>query len=473
MKYTITFLVIFLSLFKVYSQKEWTLEECINYARENNLTIRLQQLNVDMAKLSLTQSKAALLPGVNASATHSYNYGQTVDRFTNQFVNDRVQSNNFYVSGNVTVFNGFILLNSWKQKMIDLQASQFDAEQIEDDISLNIASAYLQILYNMEMVDNAMRQLEVTKLQVERTTMLYEAGSVSKGDLLSMEAQLASEEATLISAQNQLDLSYLTLAQMLYLEDVNSFHIAVPEIALSDSNLMTLESPDNIYNYALNNQPEIKASELRVESAQKSLQIARGARYPSLTLSGSWGTGYSSGSQSISGFNIDGIDTIGYTSESPTELVYTPAYSYEYEVTPFADQIRDNVNKTVGLNLTIPLFNGLSTHTNIQLAKISLETAQINFEQSKLNLRQTIQQAHADAMAAFKNYLAAAKQVSALREAFIYMEERYNVGMATPVEYSDSKNRLIEAESQLLQSKYEYVFRTRILDFYLGKEIKI
>lgn len=473
MKYTITFLVIFLSLFKVYSQKEWTLEECIDYARKNNLTIRQQHLNVDMAKILLTQSKAAFLPGVNASATHSYNYGQTIDRFTNQFVNDRVRSNNFYVSGNVTIFNGFILLNSWKQKLIDLKVSEYEAEKIEDDISLNIASAYLQILYNIEMVNNAKRQLELTRLQVDRTRMLYDAGSVSKGNLLSMEAQLASEEATLIKYQSQLDISYLTLAQMLYLEDVNSFRIAVPEIALSDSNLMTLESPDNIYKYAVSNQPDVKAYELRVQSAEKSLQIARGGRYPSLTLSGSWGTGYSSGSQSLSGFSFSGFDTIGFTSESMTEYVLSPAYSYEYEVTPFADQIKDNVNKTIGLNLTIPLFNGLSTHTNVQMAKISLETARINYEQSKLNLRQTIQQAHADAMAAFKNYLAAAKQVSALRESFKYMEERYNVGMATPVEYSDSKNKLIEAESQLLQAKYEYVFRTRILDFYLGKEIKL
>lgn len=473
MRYTITFFLVMFSLLQVHAQKEWSLEECINYARENNLNIRLQNLNVEMAELSLTQSKAALLPGVNASATHNYNYGQTVDPFTNQFVNDRVQSNNFYISGNVTVFNGFILLNSWKQKAIELRASKYDAEQMEDDISLSIASAYLQILFNMEMVENAKNQLKVTQQQVDRTTLLYDAGSISKGDLLGMEAQLASEEASLINAQSQLEISYLTLAQMLDLEDVNSFRVAVPEIALSDSNIMSLENPDNIYNFAVNNQPQVKASELRVESAEKNLQIARGGRYPRLTLSGSWGTGYSSGRQSVTGFSFDGIDTIGYTSESINEYVMTPAYSYEYEISPFADQIKDNVNKTVGLNLSIPLFNGLATHTNVQMARISLESAQINYQQSKLNLQKTIQQAHADAMAAFKNYLAAAKQVSALRESFKYMEERYTVGLANPVEYSDAKNKLIEAESQLLQSKYEYVFRARILDFYLGKEIKL
>lgn len=473
MRYLFLFIAFYLSFFQLKAQKEWSLEECINYAKENNLNIRLQNLNVEMAQWSLIQSKASMLPGVNASATHTYNYGRTVDMFTNQFVSDRVQSNNFYISGNVTVFNGFVLLNSWKKKILDLQAAEYDAEKMEDDISLSIASAYLQILFNMEMLQNVVSQLEVTNQQVDRTKLLFEAGSVSKGDFLSMEAQAASEEANVVNAKNQLDISYLTLAQMLDLEDVSSFRITIPEISISDSSFIALENPDNIYSFALSNQADVIASEIRVKGAEKNLQIARGSRYPSLMLSGSWGTGYSGGSKSIMGYNFIGYDTIGFTSEAVNEYVMSPSYSYDYEVTPFADQIKDNVNKTIGLNLSIPIFNGLSTHTAVQQAKISMESARITYEQSKLNLRKTIQQAHADAMASFKSYLAAEKQLSALSESFKYMEERYNVGMATPVDYSDAKNKLIQAGSELLQAKYEYVFRTRILDFYLGKEIKL
>lgn len=457
----------------IQAQKFWTLEECVLYARENNLTIRLQQLNIQLAELSMTQSKAALLPGVSAGASHSYNYGRTVDMFTNQFATDRVQSNNFYLSGNITLFNGFRLINSWKQSQMEAEATRMDAQQTTDDISLSIATAYLQVLYAIELANNAENQLQITRQQMERTLKLFNAGAVSKGNLLSIEAQVASEESQLVSAQNQLQMSYLTLAQMLDLKDVTGFQVAVPKVSDLDTAAFLLLNPLDVYAFAEKNQPGVQAAEFRVNIAEKNLDIARSGRYPILSLSGSFGTGYSGASKSITGVNMNGFDTLGVTSESLIEYVLTPSYTYDYEVTPFADQIKDNMNKSIGLSLTIPIFNRFSTNTSINQAKINMDMARINFEQSKLNLQKTIQQAYYDASGAYKKYLATKKQVSALSESFKYMEQRFEVGLANPVEYNDAKNKLITAESELLQAKYEFIFRNKILDYYLGREIKL
>ncbi|PKP05091.1 MAG: hypothetical protein CVU11_01460 [Bacteroidetes bacterium HGW-Bacteroidetes-6] len=463
--------IFLLSAFWGYGQKQWSLEECIVYARENNLSLKLQQLNVQLAELSVFRSKAALLPGISAGATHNYNYGRTVDMYTNQFATDRVQSNNFYLSGNVTVFNGFRLINSWKQSELEAEAARLDAVQATQDISLSIATAYLQVLYSLELVNNAQNQLNVTQLQLERTRKLQVAGAVSRGNLLSIEAQAASEESQLVNAENQLSIAYLTLAQMLDLDDVASFQIVVPEIMMPDTAAFLLQNPNDIYRFAESNQPGVQSAEIKIESAEKSLDIARAGRYPSLSLSGSWGSGYSGASRRVTGINMDGYDTTGFTSESINEYVLSPSWSYSYETIPFADQIKDNVNKSIGLTLSVPLFNRFNTSTAIKQAKINVEMAKIGFEQEKRNLQKTIQQAYNDAAGALKRYQAAKKQADALREAFKYMDERFNVGAANPVEYSDSKNKLITAESDMLQARYEFIFRSKILDYYLGKEI--
>lgn len=471
MKTLITFILLAVTIF-TQAQKSWTLEECILHARENNLTIRLQQLSIQLAKLSLRQNQGAFLPSVSAGATHSYNYGRTVDMFTNQFATDRVQSNNFYLSANITVFNGFRLINSWKQAELEYEATTLEAQQTTDDISLSIATAYLQVLYAYELVENAKNQLEVTQLQLERTQKLYNAGSVSKGNYLSIEAQYASEQSQLVSATNQRDMANLTLAQMLDIEDVNSFSIVIPDLSIPDTSSFLLITPEQVYDYASKNQPGVQAADIRVSAAEKGFLIARSGRYPILSLSGSYGTGYSGASKSITGYTASGYDTIGITA-SMTEYVLSPSFSYDYEVTPFADQIQDNMNKSIGLTLTVPIFSRFMTSTSIRQAQVNLDMARINAEQERLNLQKTIQQAYYDALGAYRQYLSSLRQVEALSESFRYMDQRFMVGMATPVDYSDAKNKLSQAESTLLQAKYEFIFRSRILDYYLGREIRL
>lgn len=451
----------------------WSLKQCIDHAIQNNLSLKIQQLTVRSSEIALTQSQLSMLPNLNASATHNYNWGKSVDRYTNQLTTDRIQSNNFYIGSQVTLFNGLQLLNGWKQKMIELHAAEYDLQKLSNDIALNIATAYLQILYNTESYNNAKNQLEITRLQLDKSKKMLDAGAISKGTYLSVEAQFSSEEMTMIDAENNLKLSLLTLAQMLDLPNTSDFSIAFPESLGNDSLLLPAQSSEDIFAFAVKNQPEIMAADLRVRSAEKGLEIARGGRYPSLTLSGSFGTGYSDVSKELSSFSISGYDTLGITTGSPAEYVLGPHYNYTYSTKSFADQIKDNSNKTLGFTLSIPLFNSWSVNTAISQSKINLESARINRQLVEQTMQKTIEQAYADAYGAVKRFIAAKKQYQAYQESFAYNEEKFNVGLITAIDYNDAKNKAGKASSDMLQAKYEFLFRLKILEFYLGHEIKL
>ena len=448
----------------------WTLEDCINHAWENNLQIKQQELGVDIAEQNLLQSRGNLFPSLNANTSHGYNYGRTIDPFTNEFATERVQTNNFAINSGITLFSGLQILNSIRQSKIELEASEHDVGKMRNDIALAIAAAYLQILYSIEMVDIASGQLEITNQQLERTRMLVEAGTQARGALFNMEAQLASEELQLINAKNSLDIAYLDLVQMLDLKDTEGFMIAIPEIDIVEREEYDY-SPLEVYSVARSVQPEIKSSELRVVSAERGLAIAKGARSPMLTLRGAYGTGYSGASRQVTDVIMGEMSEIGITASG--ETVLAPTFEYETQVIPFYDQLEDNLNRSIGLYLTIPIFNNFQVRTSISRSKINLDNARISNQIVKDQLFKGIQQAHADASAALKRYYASEKNVDALNEAFRYTEQRFNVGAANHLEYNDAKNRLAAAESELLQSKYEFVFRTSILDFYMGNPISL
>jgi outer membrane protein len=454
------------------AQQAWSLKQCIDYALKNNIQIRQSQLNVDIAKLDLIQSEAATLPNLNGSASHAYNYGRTVDMYTNQFATQRVQSNNFYLSTNITVFNGFQLLNTIKQNRLNLQASKLDVDKMMNDMSLNIATAYLQILYNYELLDIAKNQVKITQQQVDRMQKIVDVGNSAKGPLLTLQAQAASEEVQVVNAQNQLDLSFLTLTQMLDLDSAKGFDIEKPNIDMTNNKLLLTE-PEKIFAFAVSNQPEIKSSEIKYESAVKGLNIARSSRYPSLSFRASWGTGYSGASKKLSSVEPMGWDTIGVTAEPVPVAVLSPSFSYIYDKTPFNDQIKDNENKSIGLYLSVPLFNNLRTSTAVKRAKINIQNADYNLQTAKNNLNKSVNQAYADARAALNKYNASQKAVDAMQESFKYAEQKFEAGIMNPTDYNDSKNKLTKAKSDLLQSKYEYVFRMKILDFYLGNPITL
>ncbi len=453
--------------------KVWNLEDCIGYARSRNISVKKQLLNVQLRQESLTESKMGLLPSLNAGASHVYNWGQTIDPFTNQFASERVRSNNFYLQSQVVVFSGFQKLNNMRKNQVDLRISEVEVEKMMNDISLNVTTFYLQGLYYIEMQKNARSQLDVVRQQRDRIKILVEAGTLAQGELLNMEAQLAAAELQSIEADNNLELALLQLAQLIDLEDTRGFMIAVPAVSAPEENV-SLSSPDQVLAYALKNQPEILASEYRVESAGKDLDIARGANSPTISLGGSWGTGYSGAAKEKDPNSATEIYTypVGITQNS-MDTVLAFGTRYDLRVKPFKDQLEANENKSFGIYLNIPVFNGLRTRTNINRAKLAVTNAELDLQLTRNNLRKLIVQSHADAQAALKRYFSATKKLAAQTESFHYASQKYAVGMLTAVEFNQNKDELNKAQSELLQAKYDFIFKTKILDFYEGKPLLI
>lgn len=469
LKKTIALAICMVAGFSTFAQDTWSLQQCVDYAIKNNIQIKQTQLNTELSKTNLTQSEASVLPNFNANASNYYNYGKTIDQFTNSFATEKVRSDRYSLQANVSLFNGLQAYNTIKQNQLNLSASKYDVEKMVSDISLYVASAYLKILFDMELLDIAKQQVLLSKAQVDRTKKLVDAGSVAKGNLLNIEAQTANEELQVVNAQNNLDIDYLSLTQLLELTDAKNFKIArpaVPELL----NAEIKEDVGAIYQNALSNRPEIKSAEIKLKSAQKGISIAKGAYSPQLTMGGSYGSGYSGLSKRLVGEPSYGIAPTGYFTSS-NEAVLGPVLLNSFEKTPYSKQINDNINKSFGFNLSIPIFNGFQVKSAVSRAKINTANAQLNLESAQKQLYKSIQQSYADAQAALKKYAATQIAVSSLRESFQYSEQRFTLGMLNPLEYNDAKNKLTKAESDLVQAKYDFVFKQNILNFYQGKPI--
>jgi len=434
------FLLLLVLAFPVKGQEEpWSLERCIAYALDNNITLKQQSLGIDVAKNNLTQAKLNLLPSVNSGLSNSFRFGRSVDPLTYEFTTENSKGASFYASGDLELFKGFQNWNTIGRNKLDLDKSLKDLEKAKNDLALNIARMYLQVLFNEELHDIAVQQVEITQQQVERTRKMVDAGALPKGDLYEIQAQLSSEELNEVNAKNQLDLSYLDLAQLLDLKDPESFRIDRPAF---ESLRVTEELGDveGIYQSALNTLPQITSAHLNLKSLEKDLQIARGRVSPTLSMSSSYGTGYS---DLLKDFQTG-------------------------QIMPLQDQLDYTSQTSLGFNLNVPIFNGWTTRTAIRNARLSVASGKYDLELVQNQLLKEIQQAYADASASLRQFRATGKSVQSLEESFRYADQKYNLGMLTTLDYNVSKNNLTKARSELLQAKYNYIFSTRILDFYRG-----
>ena len=467
-KLFILLLIIVLSSVNIDAQQTWTLEQCVDYAIENNIQVKQKALNTEMTENNLKQSRLNLLPNLNGNIGRNYSFGRAVDPYTNEFNYENTYNDNYGISSNLTLFNGFQKLNTIKQNKLNLDADLQDLEKIKNDISLNVATAYLNILFNEELLKIAKDQAAVTKKQAERTKILVDAGSLAMGDLYDIQSQLANEELNIINSQNQLDLSYLDIQQLLNLDSVADFKIAIPNTE------SFTETPLPVFEEVLTqsqNLPEIKSAEYRLNSAEQSLDIYRGMRYPTLNLTLSYNSGYS-GNRKVA----DGNPTMiayqsGFTQSGETVYSYQPQYTYSTK--PFSDQINDNASANLGLQLSIPIFNNWQVNTGINNARITVLNTKYSLELAKQNLTKDVQQRYTEAVAALKKYHATDFTLKAMEESFKYTEEKYNNGLVNTVDYNISKNKLISTKSDLLKAKYEYIFKIKILDFYMGKKITL
>jgi outer membrane protein len=455
MKKILSIIIIFLSVSSAHIRaqgKIWSLQECIQYAIDNNIQIKQQELQTIFQENTLEQSKLNLLPTINGQASHNFSFNRTLDQTTYQYVDQNGQTDQFYIGGSLNLFNGLQNYNTIRRNKYNLLASEHDLQGIKDNISLNIALAYLQILLNSELVTATDNQLQITRQQIEKTRKMYDAGSIARGNLLQIEAQAASEELQLINLKNQLDISYLTLTQLLELESPDGFSIVVPQISI-DTNTIITGDVDEIFSQAQGLRPEIKSAELNLQASELDLKIAQGARSPRLSMSHSAGTMYSNIRQKI--ISIDPMTG--------------PVYG-EY---PFREQLDDNLNYGFGFTLNVPILNGWQVNKNIANSKINIDNYRYNLEAEKKNLYKKIQQAYADAVASLKKYSASVKAVASMEESFRYTEQKFDVGMVTPVDYNAAKTQLLNAQSDMSQAKYEFIFKTKVLDFYKGLPLNL
>lgn len=478
-KFVLTIGFIITLCFTGLAQQKWDLRQCIDYALENNLSVKQSQLNIERAESGLSQSKYSLLPNLNGQATHGYNFGQRIDPFTNQFAAERVQSNNFFMSSSIDLFNGFSKLNTIKRGQEEVSASVYDLKAIQNDISLQLCLAYLQILSSMENAAIAREQVELSQARVERTQMLVDAGQLSQNHLYDIQAQQAREEVNLVQAENAIDLATLNLTQLMQLtpQEAANFDIVIPDLSMEGMELMEKSAID-IYIRAKQSMPQIQAAEHRKNFTQYDLKVAKGGMYPNLSLSGSIGTGYSGANRVLVGPGTQlGKIPIGEVVGTGMQVVsiqeQTIYSDKDYSTKEFVDQLSDNFNQNIQLNLIIPLFNGIAARSNLKRAKINHLDAEIRYNQVSNQLRFEIEQAYADAKAARNSFMASQKAVFALEESFNNAQVRYDQGVINAVEFNEIKTQYTQAQSDRATAKYDFVFRTKILDFYLGKPLTL
>jgi len=467
MKGILVVLVVLMSSLSAFSQEPMTLNDCVELAWQNNLQVKQSELSVDVAAADLKNSRANVLPNLNGFASHNYNWGQRIDPFTNQFANTRVQSNSFGVSSDITLFNGFRNYQDVKVKEAAIKFNEFDLEAQKNTIALAVASGFVQVLMAEALVETSTQQVRITEEQLDRVSKLVEAGSINAASKYELEAQLGRDESNLVQNQNNYYLSLLRLKQLMMIPADQEVALVKPDIDPEVDN--SLESAQTVYAYAESAMPEVKRAEYSLMQWDRQLQVAKSGRYPTLTLSGSLGTGYSGLASEVASVDFTGNEVIGFTSAGDDVLI--PQYSTNLSKVGFGQQLGDNFNQFVGLSLNVPIFNRFRTNTTIAQSKINQDMAALQLEQEKLTLRQSIESARADAVAAKELWLANEKSVQSAQKAFEFTSARFEAGATNITEFNVSKNNLRISEVERSRSLYDYIFKSKVLDFYMGRPL--
>ena len=452
----------------------WTLQECVDYAIEHNLTVMNQQLTVLNSEVNLKQAKMSKLPSLNASASYGYNWGLSTDPTTN--INTRQELSNGFGSLNAgwNLFNGLRVHNTVKQGEQTLVADQLDLDKTKNDVILNIVVFYTNVIFNKELLENAKSQLASTQSQLDRTIKQVQAGALPRSSQMDLESQFATNELNVIQAENNYNLSMLQLKQAMMIPASDNVTVEIPEIELEEGDLVGLNA-HSIFETAMATMPEVKSASARIESASYGVSVAQAGYYPRFSLSAGMNTNYSSltGDRRAQG---DGNFTeipIGYLASNPAELVNTmiEGQSIVFSKEAFSSQMRSNFGQSLGIGVSIPIFNNLQANSAVQRSKITLDRAQLQAEQVRQQLRQTIETAYNDVYAAGKSYQSSERRVAAQEESFRAMKQRYDNGAANYTDYQVSENSLFQAKSDLLRAKYDYIFKLKVLDFYQGKDL--
>ena len=409
----------------------WTLQDCISYALEHNLTVKRQDLATKQAEVELETAKLSRLPGVNASASQNFSFGRGLSA-DNTYVNTNTASTGFSLGSSANLFSGFRTEETIRLRALDLESANENLLRAKNDLSMNVAAAYVQILYDMEVLGVSERQIEIDSLQVERLSEMLSNGKASAVELSQQKAALEQSRYTLTQADNRLNLDLLTLSQLLELPSPEGFSIA----PVGEMEPRLLENPEDIFEQALAVRPEIRYEELVLDSFDSQIKIAKSAYYPSLSLSGGIGSNY-------------------YT----TKGISAPS---------FAEQLRNNFSQYVGLSLSVPIFNKFSTRNSVRLAEIGRNAQELQLQNAKNTLYKEIQQAYYNAVAARSRFNSSMQAAKAANESFDMVKAKYENGKASITEFNESKNAALKSESDLAQARCELFYQAELLDFYKG-----
>ncbi len=413
------------------AQQPWTLQQCVDTALANNRNVKQHELTKKTKEIAYQQARQDLLPDLNASASHNWNFGRSL-AVDNTYQNTNSFQSSFGISSSFTLFDGLKMKYNIDARKSEMYASESDLEKTKQDIMMSVAAGFLQILLNKELLQISKDQLELTKNKIEQRKVLVQNGKLAEGEMYELYAQQSKEELSRTQAENTLKLSLLDLAQILELDHFEDLDIVTPE-NFSEAELKLL-SADEVLESALTHRPEIKGAEYRLKNSETNVSIAKSDFYPRLSFGAQYGTGY---------YNLNGI-----VNKS------------------FADQINENMSTVVGFNLRIPIFNKFDVSNRVRTAKIGVESSKLEVDNAKLELKKNIQQAYYNAVSAQSRWEAAKKSEIASREAFRFSNQKYEAGRATLYELYQAKSNLTQALSEEAQAKYEYIFRVKILEYY-------
>lgn len=448
MKFRLSALVLVISISMAFSQeKRWTLEECITYAEENNITIAQFELDLENAKIDHSDAVGNFLPNANAQISSSANTGLSFDPTNNQPVTTTILTANGGITSAVNLFDGLRNINSLRRAKMNALANQYRLDDLKDDIRLNVANAYLSIISNKETLVTQRAQYAVTDQDMKRTAQLVEAGVVPQGDLLELEATAAGQEQQIVNTENLILISRINLAQLLQITDYENFDVADIDFDVPPSEVMN-KTPKEIFATALTFRNDIKFSESGVEIAEQDLKISKGALLPTLGAFFNYNTRYSDQERFN---NITGM----------------------LERESFTEQLWLNDGISYGVQLNVPIFNRFVNRNNIRRSEINVQQAQLQLEQDKLSLETNINQAYVDVKSFAKAYQAAQKTLEARRLAYDYSKQRYEVGLMNAFDFSQAQSRVDDAEAVVVRTKYDYIFRLKVLEFYFGLPIQL
>jgi outer membrane protein len=446
--------------------------QCIEIAQQNNIQIRQGQLTVANGDLQLRQSRLNQLPTTSFQTNQAVNGGRSINPQDNTFVQQTIRSSNYQLNASLTIYNGLVLRNTVKQNEFALQAGQQELSATKNNVSLTVAQNYLNVLTGSEQLAVAQRQADVTRAQLERTQRLVNAGSAPEANLYELRATLAGNEVDIVTAQNTLDLARVALLQAMNVPINQAFEVEpvnVPDPGL-DPYTATVQQ---LYDMAATNLPEVKGADLRVKSATLGVQVAKGGLYPTLSLNGNFNTLYSSAALSQSPNGQFNQQTIGfYTDPNGNQLpVYANIPGSDIKGIAYGSQLENNFSQSASVFLRVPIFQGNLSRNRVTTAKIQQQTAELTAQNTRLILRQQIETAYTGMRAAANKFRATQVQVSSLEKAFQVAESRLNAGAINATDYSIAKTNLDRARASLVQAKYDYVFRTKILDYYQNKPL--